>query len=200
MGRGPRYRVVFRRRREKRTDFRMRKAMIVSKAPRLVVRSSLKHVQLQVEEALPVGDKTLATASSRELGSYGWKAATGNIPAAYLTGYLLGKRAVAMGMESMILDIGLTGATKGSRMFAALRGASDAGLDVPHDDGILPSAERVGGEHIAEYAKKLLETDPEAFGKRFSQYLSSDLRPEDLPKHIVQIKEKIDETYKEGRK
>jgi large subunit ribosomal protein L18 len=200
MGRGPRYRVVFRRRREKRTDFRMRKAMILSKEPRLVVRSSLKHVQLQVEEALPVGDRTVATANSRELVSYGWKAATGNIPAAYLTGYLLGKKAAAIGMESMILDIGLTGATKGSRMFAALRGASDAGLDIAHDDDILPSAERVGGEHIAEYAKKLLEADPEAFGKRFSRYLSSDLRPEDLPKHIVQIKEKIDETYKEGRK
>jgi len=108
MGRGPRYRVVFRRRREKRTDFRMRKAMILSKMPRLVVRSSLRHVQLQVEEALPIGDKTVASANSSELGSYGWKAATGNIPAAYLTGYLLGKRAAALGMGSMILDIGLS--------------------------------------------------------------------------------------------
>ena len=199
MGRGPRYRVMFRRRRQKRTDYRMRKTMIVSKALRLVVRTSLSNTQMQVAEALLVGDKMLASANSKSLASYGWRAPSGNIPAAYLTGYLLGKRALAAGLEEAILDIGLTRNTNGARVFAALKGATDAGLSIPHDEGVLPSNERIGGEHIAEYAKQLREADPTAYEKRFSQYRSKDLRPEELPKHLGQIKEKINEAFKEGK-
>lgn len=199
MGRGPRYRVMFRRRRQKRTDYRMRKTMIVSKALRLVVRTSLSNTQMQVAQALLIGDKMLASANSKSLASYGWRAPSGNIPAAYLTGYLLGKRAVAAGLEEAILDIGLTRNTNGARVFAALKGATDAGLSIPHDEGVLPSNERIGGEHIAEYAKRLREADPTAYEKRFSQYHSKDLRPEELPKHFGQIKEKINEAFKEGK-
>ena len=199
MGQGPRYRVMFRRRRQKRTDYRMRKAMIVSKRLRLIVRSSLAHMYLQVSEAQLIGDKMLASANSKSLASFGWKAPTGNIPAAYLTGYLLGKKALAAGVEETILDIGLANTTKGARMFAALKGATDAGLSVPHGERILPSGGRVEGEHIADYAKKLQETDPVAYEKRFSQYRSIDLRPEELPKHFAQIKEKINEAFKEGK-
>jgi len=177
----------------------MRKAMIISKTPRLVVRGSLKHMQVQVAEALPVGDKMLASANTKNLASFGWRAPTGNVPAAYLIGYLLGKKAMAAGVEKAILDIGLVSTTIGARVFAALKGVTDAGLSIPHDEGILPSKERIMGEHVVGYAKKLQETDPTLYEGRFSQYISKNMRPEDLPKHFTQVKEKIDEAFKEGR-
>jgi len=196
--RGPRYRVMFRRRREKRTDFRMRKAMIISKAPRLVIRGSLKHMNVQVAEALAIGDRILASANSKNLTSFGWRAPTGNVPAAYLTGYLLGKKAVATGVERAILDIGLAKATVGARIFAALKGAVDAGLQVPCDGSVMPSTDRTNGGHIVEYAGKLQEADPAAYERRFSQYIK-DLKPEEVTKHFAQVKEKIDEAFKEGK-
>ncbi len=199
MGQGPRYRVMLRRRRQNRTDYRMRKTMIASRRLRLIIRSSLAHMCLQVSEAHLIGDKMLASANSKSLASFGWKAPTGNIPAAYLTGYLLGKKALADGVKETILDIGLANTTKGARIFSALKGATDAGLSVPHGKRILPSSGRLEGEHIAGYAKTLQETDPMAYDKIFSQYRSVDLGPEELPKHFAQIKKKIDEAFKEGK-
>ena len=199
MGQGPRYRVMLRRRRQKRTDYRMRKSMILSKIPRLVVRGSLANMYLQIAEALLVGDNILASANSKDLASYGWIAPTGNIPAAYLTGYLLGKKVDSSGYKKVILDMGLVGTTKGARVFAALKGASDAGLSVSHNKNILPSNERVKGEHIVDYAKKLQEADPAMYEKRFSKYRSHEMRPEELPKHFAEIKGKIDEAFKERK-
>jgi len=48
---------------------------------------------------------------------------------------------------------------KGSRVFAALKGAVDAGLKVPHSESILPDESRIKGEHIAAYAKSLDEEE-----------------------------------------
>jgi len=198
MGQGPRYRVVFRRRRQKRTDYKMRKAMIVSKAPRLVVRGTLAHMNLQIAEALLEGDKMLVSANSKRLVSFGWKAPSGNIPAAYLTGYLLGKKALAAGLEEAILDVGLTSTTTGARLFAALKGVIDAGLVVPHGEDILPSDQRIKGEHIAQYATKIHESDSDLYDRMYSQYLSRGLRPEELPEHFTGIKAAIDQAFKEG--
>jgi large subunit ribosomal protein L18 len=198
MGQGPRYRVMFRRRRQKRTDYKMRKAMVVSKIPRLVVRGSLAHMNIQIAEALLNGDRTLASANSKSLASFGWKAPSGNIPAAYLTGYLLGKKALAARLEKAILDVGLIGTTTGARLFAALKGVVDAGLIVPHGEDILPLDQRIKGEHIAQYAAKIRGLDSPMYDRRFSQYLSKGLRPEDLPEHFSGIKAAIDQAFKEG--
>ena len=198
MGQGPRYRVMLRRRRQKRTDYKMRKAMVVSKIPRLVVRGSLAHMNIQIAEALLNGDKMLASANSKSLVSFGWKAPSGNIPAAYLTGYLLGKKALAAGLDKAILDVGLTSTTTGARLFAALKGVVDAGLVVPHGEDILPLDQRIKGEHIVQYAAKIRELDSAMYDRRFSQYLSKGLRPEDLPEHFSGIKAAIDQAFKEG--
>jgi large subunit ribosomal protein L18 len=88
MAKSANYRVPVRRRREGKTDYQARKAMVVSGRPRLVARPSIKNAQAQIIVAKPIGDMVLAAASSRELvKKYGWKAPTGNIPSAYLTGY-----------------------------------------------------------------------------------------------------------------
>ena len=39
-------------------------------------------------------------------------------------------------------------------MFAALKGLLDAGLAVPHSPEVLPSKERLRGEHIGEAVPK----------------------------------------------
>ncbi len=191
MARGPRYKVPFRRRREGKTNYRKRLKLLLSGLPRLVVRGSLKHFTAQFIEARVGGDVVLASAHSSELKKYGWKAPCGNLPAAYLTGLLAGIRAVKKGIAKAVLDIGLHRPTKGARVFAALQGALDAGVEVPHGEGILPSEDRLRGEHIASYAAMLSQNSPELYERLFSQYLKNGLPPEELPQHFEEVKEKI---------
>jgi len=149
MATGPRYRVPFRRRREGKTDYHRRLRLIKSRIPRLVVRSSLHYVTAQMIETKPVGDVTIVQASSRELASSGYSGSLSNTTAAYLVGLQVGKRAMDAGVSKAVLDIGLASASSGSRLFAVLKGAVDAGLDVPHESKVFPSVERIRGQHAS---------------------------------------------------
>jgi len=190
MVRGPTYSMPHRRRREHRTDYEKRSALVVSGLPRMVVRTSNKHTSVQFVEAKPQGDYVRAAAKSTELEKLNWKYGGGNLPAAYLTGMLAGLRAIQKGLRKAVLDIGLQRVTKGARIFSALKGAADVGVEIPHGKGILPSDSRVKGEHIAAYAKKL-STNPEQYRTQFSGYLSKKLKPEDLPSMFERAREKI---------
>ncbi|MDI6718110.1 MAG: 50S ribosomal protein L18 [Methanomicrobiales archaeon] len=152
MARGPRYFVPFRRRRDGKTDYYARTRLVVSEHPRMVVRRTGRHVIAQLVVAGMDGDRTLVAASSAELRGRGYTGSLSNTPAAYLTGMLCGVRAVRGGYDCAVLDIGLHRATVGARVFAALRGAVEAGLDIAHDEAILPDAARLLGEHIAAYS------------------------------------------------
>jgi large subunit ribosomal protein L18 len=191
LARGPRYRVPFRRRREGKTDYYLRQKLLRSRKPRVVVRKTLKSMIVQVTQAKPEGDFVLASAFSKELKKSGWLGGSGNTPSAYLTGYLAGVRASKKGIKEAVLDIGLNTPSNGSRIFAALKGFVDAGITVNHDKKILPSEQRIKGEHIAGYAKGLAEKNPEYYQKRFSDYLKKGLDPQRLPKHFAEVKEKI---------
>ena len=191
MATGPRYRVPFRRRREGKTNYRSRRALVLSRVPRLVVRLTLKHAIVQVIEAESIGDKVLVSAHSNELAkAYGWLSNRGNIPSAYLTGLLCGFKAMANGVDKAFLDIGLHIPSKGTRIFAALKGAVDAGVEVPHSEDILPDEGRISGKHIADYASQL-SSDPEVYKQKFSKYLSKGSRPEKLSEHFSAVKAKI---------
>ena len=199
MAEGPNYRVSFRRRRKGKTDYHSRRALVLSESPRLVIRGTLKHMIVQVIEAKPIGDAVIAAAHSRELEkSYGWKGSCGNISAAYLTGLLCGCRAVASGVKTSVLDLGLQFPSKGARIFAALRGFLDAGVSVPSSKDVLPNEKRIRGEHVAAYANKLA-SNPEAYQRQFSTYLSKELPPEKLPEHFSSVKEKIIASFKESK-
>lgn len=200
MARGSSYRVSLRRRREGKTDYQARKALVLSRKPRLVARSTAKNVVTQIIVAKPLGDEVLAAAHSRELKKYGWKAATGNVPAAYLTGLLCGLKAEAKGVAEAVLDIGLVAPTKGSKVFAVLSGVLDAGVDVPHDREKIVE-ERIEGAHIAEYGKSLKD-DSEVYSARFSKYLGQKLSPEKLPEHFGKVKADIIKSFekKVGKK
>ena len=148
---GPRYRVPFRRRREGKTNYHVRYKLILSKKPRVVVRKSNASTTLQLVMAEQTGDKTLLTVNSRQLQDFGYTFSKSNLPAAYLTGLLFGKKMLALGISEGIADIGLHASTKGNRIYAAVKGVVDAGVDVPHSPEIFPAEERISGKHIKEH-------------------------------------------------
>lgn len=152
MATGPRYFVPFRRRREGRTDYHMRTRLVVSDRPRMVVRKTNKHIICQLVTAHLEGDRTFIAVNSSELRKFGYEGSLSNTPAAYLTGMLFAIRALKAEYDLAILDIGLHRARPGARVFAALKGAVEAGFDIPYGEEILPSDERCVGEHIAAYA------------------------------------------------
>ena len=198
MAKSGNYRVQLRRRREGKTDYQARKALVTSRKPRLVTRASLKNVTVQITMAKPHGDEVLASANSRELiNYYGWKAPTGNIPAAYLTGLLCGLKAKAEGIEQAILDIGLISPTKGSKIFAVLSGVLDAGVDVPHSEEKIVK-ERMKGEHIAKYAKTL-GSGSEEYTARFSKYIAQGVAPEKISEQFTKVKAQITDSFKTGK-
>src|SRR5208283_1894755 len=198
MAKSGNYRVQLRRRREGKTDYQARKALVTSKKPRLVTRASLKNVTVQIMMAKPHGDEVLASANSRELiNYYGWKAPTGNIPAAYITGLLCGLKAKAEGIEQAILDIGLVSPTKGSKIFAVLSGVLDAGVDVPHSEEKIVK-ERMKGEHIAKYAKTL-GSGSEEYTAKFSKYTAQGVAPEKIPEQFAKVKAQITDSFKTGK-
>ncbi|MFX1481645.1 MAG: 50S ribosomal protein L18 [Promethearchaeota archaeon] len=148
MAQGPTYRVKFRRRREGKTNYYRRRRLLQSRLPRLVVRKTNTKTIVQFINASVVGDTTIASAISSELTNHGWVAGTGNLPSAYLTGLLAGLRAKARGVNGAVLDVGLNPPVKGSRIYAAMKGALDAGLQIPHSPDVMPDDSRISGEHI----------------------------------------------------
>ncbi len=148
MAQGPTYRVKFRRRREGKTNYYRRRRLLLSREHRLVVRKTNTQVIVQVINAKVIGDITEASAISKELAEHGWVVSSSNMPGAYLTGLLAGLRAKNRGIKRAILDIGLNPPVKGSRIYAALKGVLDAGLDIPHNPEVLPEDDRIAGKHI----------------------------------------------------
>ena len=199
MATGPSYRVPFRRRREGKTNYRLRRALVLSRLPRLVVRRTLKHVNIQIVKAETPGDKVIVSAHSRELvKTYGWQGNCGNVSAAYLTGLLCGFRAVVHGVKKAVLDLGLQFPSRGARVFAALKGVLDAGVTVPHSESVLPDETRISGKHVVDYASQL-SSNPDIYQQRFSNHLSRGLSPEQLSEHFSLIKEKIKSSFEEEK-
>ncbi|MEM2111458.1 MAG: 50S ribosomal protein L18 [Candidatus Bathyarchaeia archaeon] len=191
MARGPSYNVPFRRRREGKTDYQLRQRLILSGLPRLVTRKTQKHIIVQLIKSTAAGDEVLTSAHSIELRKkYGWLGDLSNIPAAYLTGLLCGYRSMVRGVKEAVLDIGLQSPSKGARVFAVLKGFIDAGVEVPHNEEVLPDENRIAGKHIEEYAAKL-SSDQDSYSRMFSQYLSRGLSPQKISENFSSVKEKI---------
>jgi len=182
-------RFEHRRRREQKTDYRARLKLLKGGKDRLVVRKFNNNLVCQVVEHTRNGDRTLFSAEARELPGFGWKAGLGNIPAAYLTGLLCGVRA---GGKECVLDLGLQMSTKGSRLYAALKGAADGGVKVPFSEDNLPTPERIAGNHIAGAAG--------AGGHAFSAYKKASLDPKSVAPHLEEIKSAILKSDGKGQK
>jgi large subunit ribosomal protein L18 len=145
--------TIRRRRKEAKTDYKSRFALIKSGKPRLIIRKTNKNIILQIAETDLAKDKILVTAESKELLESGWpKKSQGSLKslaAAYLTGFLLVKKLNGKTNEA-ILDLGLNRNVHGSRLYAALKGALEAGLEVSHNPKSLPTEERIKSSLKAE--------------------------------------------------
>ncbi|RZN60226.1 50S ribosomal protein L18 [Methanonatronarchaeum sp. AMET6-2] len=177
-------RIPLKRRIKKKTDYSQRLGLLKSGKPRLVVRKSQKNFTVQIADYdHELGsDYIYCGCNSKNLSQYGWKAATGNTPASYLTGYECGLKALSKGIEEAVPDIGINRISKGSNIFAAIKGARDAGLDVPLEQEIVPSEERIKGKHIADYADE----------GNFTKYEEKGLDPAELPSHFETVKQNIE--------
>ncbi|MBY8992287.1 MAG: 50S ribosomal protein L18 [Candidatus Lokiarchaeota archaeon] len=172
MPHGPRYRRPVRRRFEGKTNYHKRIKLLKSRKLRVVIRVSNNHTRVQIIQSKRGGDKIMISAFSKELASkYGWTANTGNIPASYLTGYLVGSRAKKNNIQEAIFDLGIF--YHKNRVLAACKGIIDAGLQVPYHEEFFPESleERIKGTHIENYAKKLKSEEPENYEQIFSGYI-----------------------------
>lgn len=97
-----------------------------------------------------------------------------------------------------ILDVGIARTTLGARIFGALKGAVDGGLYIPHSNKRFPGfkkkdesmekdeynagehAQKIFGQHTAEYMRKLQENDPEKYNKHFSRYIEAGLNADNI--------------------
>lgn len=188
---GNMYSVQFRRKRDGSTDYRKRLKIVVSNKPRIIARKSLANIQAAIIEYHEKGDITKVSAHSSQLKKFGWQYGTGNLPAAYLVGFLLGKKAKKADIKEAMLDIGHNKSVKGSRIYALLAGVLDGGLLTPHSKDILPSKDRISGRHIAEYASKLKGNNA-AFKNQFGAYIKNNTDPVNIAKNFEETKKSIE--------
>lgn len=153
-------RIVKRRRREGKTDYKARLVLLKSNSPRLVVRKSNRYVILQLVESSNAHDKILVGVSTKELLNLGWPAdksgSLKSLGACYLAGLLLGKKISEHGKIKgrVILDSGLIPNTKGSRVYAAAKGVKDSGVDIKISENVFPVEERIKKHKFFEEVEK----------------------------------------------
>ena len=110
--------------------------------------STQRNISIQFADFAMEGDKIIASATTKELKAMGWEYSCSSVPAAYLVGYLAGKRAIKEGVEYAVLDIGMQKVQHGGVLFATVAGMIDAGLEVPCSEDVLPDEDRLKGKHI----------------------------------------------------
>lgn len=191
MATSKRYNVIYKRKREGKTDYKQRLLLIKSRQPRLVVRKSQKHIIMQVIEYSQKGDLVKLTSHTAELKKFGWKGATNNITAAYLCGVLAAKKAKDKKITKCIPDLGKYTSVKGSILYAALKGAQDGGLTVPCANTVYPDESRIKGNHIAQWAAQLKKASKEKYTSQFSKCIKKGLDPETITKHFEETLKKI---------
>lgn len=156
-------RTIKRRRRENKTDYKARRILLTSGMPRIVVRKTNKYFIIQAVESDEAQDKVLATVTSKELLKNGWDEKAGgslkSVPAGYLTGLLMAKK---LGKGKYIMDLGMARTFKGGRVFSVVKGLVDGGLDIPANEKIFPTEERLNGEHLKDDVKTMIAKVKEA--------------------------------------
>ena len=169
MAHGKRQRNQYRRRSAGKTDYHRRLRLLKSGSSRAIVRVSNTQVTCQLALYDKVGDKIVASFTGNDLQTHGYPsdASKKSIPACYLAGFGLAKKAISNGINEAILDIGLSASSIGSRTFSALKGMNDGGLVIPHSENILPSEERLSGAHISDSLSKVVDSTKKAIEGAF---------------------------------
>jgi len=187
---------------------------------RFVVRFTNKDVTTQITSAKIAGDNVIAAAYGHELTKYGMPVGQTNYAAAYATGLLLGRRIltklkladkykgntdingqdynveeIADGPRPFcaLLDVGVARTSTGAKVFGALKGITDAGVEIPHGDTRFVGYDDEGkklnadilkkyifGGHVADYMKKMQEEDSAKFTAHFSKYIKAGIKAEGM--------------------
>lgn len=211
---------------------------------RMVVRITNKDVICQVVSSKIIGDEVFCVAYAHELKRYGLSVGLTNYAACYCTGLLLARRLLKKvnmedyeGVEEVTgeyfveeadydeedpkepfecyLDVGLRRTTTGARIFAALKGATDGGLKIPHhrenrscfgkqfpgyfkEDGQESynadiCRKYILGGHVGDYMNYLQKEDTEKYQSHFSKYIASGIGADDLEEMYQNVHKKIRE-------
>lgn len=205
---------------------------------RLIVRFSNRHVICQIAYATIQGDKIICAANSQELPRYGIPCGLKNFGAAYATGLLCARRMLKTlnleesfeGVEECdgedfhiedevddderrpfkaVLDIGLKRTVVGSKVFAAMKGAADGGLHVPHSNKRFPGynppenkgddaefnaeelRDRIFGAHVTDYMETMEEEDEQKYASHFAKYIASDVAADGIEDMYTEAHKKI---------
>lgn len=182
------YIYTLKRIRERKTNYHKRSSLLLSKRRFITIKITNQNVLTQLLEPSITGDKVITSAHSTNLAKIGWKGSLNSLPACYLTGLLLGKKAKFMGIDNAILYTGKDKYTE--RLSACLKGIIDSGIKIPSSEDSFPNNERISGEHIANYASSL-KNNTDNYNKRFSTILKNGLNPENYKKHFEDLQKKI---------
>jgi large subunit ribosomal protein L5e len=164
------------------------------------------------------GDFILASAYAHELPNYGVKVGLTNFAAAYCTGLLCARRVLhSLGLEKTefneddgphafkaFLDVGLRRTTTGAKVFAAMKGAVDGGLNIPHSDKRFPGYNKekdtldgevlrkhIFGQHVADYMRELKEEDNERYNRQFSRFIKAGITADNIESMYTKAHEAI---------
>ena len=152
--------TIMKRHRRGKTDYKSRMIMLKSGLNRIAIRKTNKYIIVQLIKSKEARDKVIIGITSKELLKHGWdKKFSGSlksIPAAYLTGKLMGKKILEKEKKNIILDTGLQRYVSGSRIYAVLKGLADAGVDISYNEKVFPSDDRIKGNHLKENVQKII--------------------------------------------
>jgi len=200
---------------------------------RLVVRFTNKDIVCQIVYAKLQGDFVLAAAYSHELPKYGIKGGLTNWAAAYATGLLVARRVLTkLGLNDKyegvtesdgtlvlteaaedaprpfkaFLDVGLKRTSTGSRVFGAMKGASDGGLFIPHSANRFPGYDAeskeldaetlrsyIYGGHVSDYMSYLQEEDEDKYKTHFAKFIAEGVTADDLEDMYLEAHQAIRE-------
>merc|ERR1711975_196614 len=226
-----RFQVKYKRRREGKTDYYARKRLVTQAKNkfatpkyRFVVRFTNKDIICQVFSSKIKGDICHCAAYAHELPRYGLKAGLTNYSAAYCVGLLCARRLLKKyGLDETfedchvinededgpnafhaLLDVGLKPTTLGSKVFSAMKGAFDGGLEIPHsnkkfygydaDEKEYDAEEhrsRILGGHVQTYMESLQEEEPEEYEAKFSKWIEAGVEPDGLEDLYLEVHKAI---------
>jgi large subunit ribosomal protein L5e len=161
-----------------------------AKKYRFVVRRTNRRVITSVVYSTMKGDMTMCTADSLELKRFGLTCGLTNYSAAYATGLLCARRLLkSKGLDSTFtgndnvdgnyysvavaskaerrpfkafLDVGLVRTTTGNRVFGAMKGACDGGLNIPHETRRFPGYRMEKAEVVVDKRGKATDEKTKA--------------------------------------
>jgi large subunit ribosomal protein L5e len=105
-----------------------------------------------------------------------------------------------------LLDVGLKRTTLGSKIFAAMKGAFDGGLEIPHNEKKFfgydadekeydaeANRERLLGGNVKDFMESLQEEEPEEYEVKFKKYIEAGVGPDELEDLYLSVHKAIRE-------